>query len=61
MFYRNLFPAAFVTLALLCLAGCGDKPYAVRGDTVTVPIENPAPGGASVVRLQVAGPELVRV
>ena len=61
MFYRNLIPAAFVTLALLCLAGCGDKPYAVRGDTVTVPIENPVPGGASVVRLQVAGPELVRV
>ena len=61
MFYRNLIPAAFVTLVLSCLAGCGDKPYAVRGDTVTVPIEQPVPGGASVVRLQAAGPELVRV
>ena len=51
-----------VLLPVLCLlAGCASRPYAVRGDAVTVKISDPAPGGASVLRLQPAGPELIRV
>ena len=57
--------SAFSPLSLLCLlcvlAGCTARPFARQGDSVTVKIENPAPGGASVLRLQVAGPELIRV
>ena len=51
-----------VLLPVLCLlSGCSSRPYSVRGDAVTVKIAEPAPGGASVLRLQPAGPELIRV
>ncbi len=46
---------------LLSLAACSEQAYVVRGDQVTVRVSAPVPGGASVVRLQVAGPELIRV
>ena len=48
-------------LCVLLLAGCTGRPYSLRGDSVTVRIEDPAPGAASVLRLQFASPELVRV
>ena len=53
--------ALCLPLAALLLSGCGDKPYSVKGNTVTIRLENAAPGDPSVLRLQWAGPELVRV
>ena len=50
-----------IFLALTGLSGCQDRPYTVKGDTVTVRVAEPAAGGAARVRLQLAGPELVRV
>ena len=53
---------AFLMLAsALVLAACADKPYSIKGEQVLVQVANPVPGGASVVRLQLAGPELIRV
>ena len=52
---------AGIFLATTSLCGCTDKPYSVKGDTVTVHVAEAAPGGARTVRLQFAGPELVRV
>ena len=43
------------------LAGCAPKPFCVKGNTVTIRMEDPAPDRASVIRLQWAGPELVRI
>ena len=45
---------------LLALQGC-QSDYKVKGDTVTVKLENVQPGAPSQVRLQVIGPKLVRV
>jgi len=45
---------------LLALQGC-QSGYKVKGDTVTVKLENVQPGAPSQVRLQVMGPKLVRV
>ena len=45
---------------LLALQGC-QSDYKVKGDTVTVKLENVQPGAPSQVRLQVMGPKLVRV
>ena len=54
---------AFLALcAALCgLSACREKSFSVRGDIVTVPVRQPVPGGPSVIRLQLAGPELIRV
>ncbi len=57
---RNILATILIATAL-CLAGCGDRAYSVKGSSVTVRISDPAPGGASVLRLQLAGPGLVRV
>ena len=51
----------FCIFCAIVLVGCVDKDYVLRGDSVTVRISDPVPGGPSVLRLQVAGPELVRV
>ena len=45
---------------LLALQGC-QSDFKVKGDTVTVKLENVQPGAPSQVRLQVIGPKLVRV
>ena len=45
---------------LLALQGC-QSGYKVKGDTVTVKLENVQPGAPSQVRLQVMGPKLIRV
>ena len=45
---------------LLALQGCQSS-YKVKGDSVTVRLENVQPGAPSQVRLQVMGPKLVRV
>ena len=45
---------------LLALQGC-QSGYKVKGDSVTVKLENVQPGAPSQVRLQVMGPKLVRV
>ena len=45
---------------LLALQGC-QSDYKVKGDSVTVKLENVQPGAPSQVRLQVMGPKLVRV
>ena len=45
---------------LLALQGC-QSDYKVKGDTVTVKLENVQPGAPSQVRLQVMGPKLIRV
>ena len=45
---------------LLALQGC-QSDYKVKGDTVTVKLENVQPGAPSQVRLQVIGPKLIRV
>ena len=45
---------------LLALQGC-QSDYKVKGDTVTVKLENVQPGAPSQVRLQVIGPKLVLV
>ena len=52
---------ASFSLVLAGLCGCADRPYTVKGDTVTVRVAEPVAGGARTVRLQWAGPELVRV
>lgn len=54
---------SFVLLlaAALTLVACTDKPYEIKGGQVTVRVADPLPGGASVVRLQLCGPELIRV
>jgi len=45
---------------LLALQGC-QSDCKVKGDTVTVKLENVQPGAPSQVRLQVMGPKLIRV
>ena len=45
---------------LLALQGC-QSDYKVKGDSVTVKLENVQPGAPSQVRLQVMGPKLIRV
>ena len=45
---------------LLALQGC-QSDYEVKGDSVTVKLENVQPGAPSQVRLQVMGPKLIRV
>ena len=45
---------------LLAMQGC-QIGYKVKGDTVTVKLENVQPGAPSQVRLQVMGPKLIRV
>jgi len=45
---------------LLAMQGC-QSDYKVKGDTVTVKLENVQPGAPSQVRLQVMGPKLIRV
>ena len=56
-----------LTFGLACLsamviaASCSQKTCTVRGDTVTIRLDKPAENGASILRLQWAGPELVRV
>ena len=52
---------ASFSLVLAGLCGCTERPYTVKGDTVTVRVAEPVAGGARTVRLQWAGPELVRV
>ena len=61
MNYRSILSFFFPALAGLILAGCSGKPYTLGGDSVTVRIDEPVPGGPAVVRLQLAGPELIRV
>ena len=56
---NNLF--LICNICLVLFSGCARGPYSVHGNDVTVRIEDPVPGGPSVLRLQVAGPELVRV
>ena len=57
---RNL-SSVLLLAAALFLAACTGKPYEIKGGQVIVRVADPLPGAASVVRLQVAGPELVRV
>ena len=60
-FRKTVLISLLLPAALCLLAGCNPKPYTLRGGSVTVKIQDPAPGGASVLRLQPAGPELIRV
>ena len=53
--------AFFLAASALLLAACTDKPYSIKGGQVLVRVAEPLPGGASVIRLQLAGPELIRV
>ena len=53
--------AFLLFLSALCLTACAGKFFSVRGDQVLVRVADPVPGGASLIRLQLAGPELVRV
>ena len=53
--------AFLLAASTLLLAACADKPYSIKGVQVLVRVAEPLPGGASVIRLQLAGPELVRV
>ena len=54
--------AGTLPIVAMLLAGCSDQTYyKVEGDSVFFRIEKPAQKGASVIRLQFAGPGLVRV
>ena len=57
-FYKILlFAAALVLLSL----SCGKKDYTLKGNTVTVKLQNAKAGEASRIRLQVLGEKLIRV
>ena len=61
---RKLIKLLFWTVCLpatVLTSGCSGKVCSVKGDTVTIRLENPAEDGASILRLQWAGPELVRI
>ena len=53
--------AFLLFVSALFLTACTDKAYSVKGDQILVRVADPVPGGASLIRLQLAGPELVRV
>ncbi len=53
--------AFLLFVSALFLTACADKAYSVKGDQILVRVADPVPGGASLIRLQLAGPELVRV
>ena len=54
-----LLPA--VAAVLLLPLSCAERDFKVRGDSVTVRLSEPEPGGPSRIRLQVMGEKIIRV